>query len=528
MSKQIQIYDTTLRDGTQSEDVAFSLEDKFRVAARLVSLGVHFIEGGWPGANPKDTEFFKRVLKEVKFKQSKLVAFGSTRKAENTPNNDPVLNGLLESEAKTICIFGKTWDLHVKQALRIPLEDNLRLIQDSLQYLVNKRRTVFFDAEHFFDGYKANKKYALKALAAAVKGGASMLVLCDTNGGTLPHEITKIVSDVRKHFRKVPLGIHCHNDAGMGVANSIAAVMAGAIQVQGTINGIGERCGNANLCSVIPNLELKLDYKTIGLKKLAELRTTAKFVDELANRAGDIHQAYVGDAAFAHKGGIHINAILRDSRTYEHINPSKVGNTQRLLISEMSGLATLIHKVKEFGVNLNAEDPKAKNLLSKLKEWEARGYQFEGADASFEIFVKKELGLYKPYFQLNGFTVVDEIKNDLNAKAISRAEITLSVDGHQELASASGVGPVHALDQCLRTALERFYPQLKELRLIDYKVRVLPGSGGTASSVRVLIECGDDQQKWGTVGLSQNIIQASYQALVDAIDYKLLKTSKTH
>ncbi len=523
MAKQIQIYDTTLRDGTQSEDVAFSVEDKLRVAGRLDQLGIHYIEAGWPGASPKDTEFFQRAKQELRLKTSKLVAFGSTRKAGNTPDSDPVLQGLVNSGAKYFCIFGKTWDLHVRSALKISLDENLQLITDSIAYLKQHAKKVFFDAEHFFDGYKANKSYSIKALKAALKGGADLLVLCDTNGGSLPEEITRILGDVRKKI-KGPFGIHCHNDAGVGVANSLAAVDAGAIQVQGTINGIGERCGNANLCSVIANLELKKKFKTVGSKKLSYLRSVSQYVDEMANRAPDSHQPYVGDSAFAHKGGVHVNAVLKNSRTYEHIDPKKVGNHQRLLISDLSGLSTIVQKAHEFGVDLDANQDKSRELLIKLKKLENEGFQFEGAEASFEIFIKKEMGLYQPHFTLHGFTVTDRVEDDGKTPS-SEAEIHISVNGHEEKAQASGVGPVHALDCCLRKALERFYPQLSEVRLIDYKVRVLPGSGGTASSVRVLIEGGDLHNKWGTVGVSENIIHASYRALVDSIDYKLLKAT---
>lgn len=522
MSRIIQIYDTTLRDGTQSEDIAFSVEDKLLIAEKLDWLGIHYIEGGWPGSNPKDSEFFERARGELKLTKSRLSAFGSTRRADSSLESDSILKGLLDGGTKTVCIFGKSWDLHVKIALGISLKENLQLIKETVRFLKENKKEVFFDAEHFFDGFKANKKYALEVLASALSGGADVLVLCDTNGGTLPFEISAIIKQVKQKIRG-KLGIHCHNDGGVGVANSLAAVSGGALQVQGTINGIGERCGNANLCSVIPNLESKMGLKTIGTARLARLKSVSQFVDEMANRASDSHQAYVGDSAFAHKGGVHVHAMLKDSRTYEHINPQKIGNERKIVLSELSGLSTLLYKAKEFGIELKKEDPRTKSLLGKLKELENEGFQFEGAEASFEILIRKELGLYQPHFALHSFKVTDEISGEPDVHPFSRAEISLAVQGHDEKASATGVGPVHALDQALRQALERFYPVLKEVRLLDYKVRVLTTAKGTAATVRVLLECGDHQKHWATMGVSENIIQASYKALVDSIDYKLMK-----
>lgn len=522
MPKQIQIYDTTLRDGSQSEDISFTVEDKLRIAEKLDWLGVHYIEAGWPGASPKDTEFFRLAKKELKLKKSKLVAFGSTRKADNEAAHDKILNDLLESEAKIMCLFGKTWDLHVKKTLGISLTDNLELIFDSVAYLKKNKRQVFFDAEHFFDGYKANKKFALAGLKAAAKGGADVLVLCDTNGGTLPDEIEKIIKDVKKQVR-VPLGIHCHNDTGMAVANSMTAVKNGVVQVQGTINGIGERCGNANLCTIMANLELKWNIKTVGGTKLKNLKEVSTFVDEMANRQPVGSQPYVGQSAFAHKGGVHVHAILKDARTYEHVQPQKVGNRQRILISELSGKATVAHKAQEFGLPV---DSSSTEILTMLKDLESQGYQFEGAEASLEILIKKARNIYSPHFELIDFRVTDEILPGLTDSPTSEAFIHLKVEDHTESTSAKGVGPVHAIDQALRKALERFYPNLKELKLLDYKVRVLPAGSGTAAVVRVLIESGDGKTKWGTVGVSENIIHASYKALVDSIDYKLLKDKK--
>lgn len=522
MKKQIQIYDTTLRDGTQAEDIAFTVEDKLRIAEKLDWLGVHYIEGGWPGSNPKDSKFFERASKELKLKQARIVAFGSTRKASSRVEDDKNLSALLSAQTKAVCIFGKSWDLHVKIALSITLPENLKLIEESVAYLKKNKKEVIYDAEHFFDGYKANKKYAVDSLKAAAKGGADILVLCDTNGGTLPTEISKIVGEVRKKIRK-PFGIHCHNDSEVGVANSVAAVRAGVVHVQGTINGIGERCGNANLCSIMANLELKMGLRCVGSKKITRLRHLSQFVDEMANRASNRHQPYVGDSAFAHKGGIHVSAILKDSRTYEHTDPKKVGNQQRVLLSDLSGTATIAHKVKEFGISLKNDDPRLKELLVTLKDLENKGYQFEGAEASFEILIRKALKKYKPHFILHDFRVTDEIELEGEGKPTSEAIIHLAVEGREERTAAKGVGPIHALDKALRKALERFYPRLSEMELRDYKVRVLSGETGTASFVRVLIECGDKTDKWGTVGVSENIIHASYRALVDSLDYKLMK-----
>lgn len=523
--RTIEIYDTTLRDGTQGEDVSFTVEDKLRVAEKLDLLGVHYIEGGWPGASPKDTEFFSRAKKELKLKKAIFTCFGSTRRADHSSESDKVLNELLAADTKIICIFGKSWDLHVRQALRIPLKKNLELIEDSVAFLKKHKRQVFYDAEHFFDGFKANKNYALQTLKAASRGGADRLVLCDTNGGSMPHEIEKIIGEVRRVL-KTPLAIHCHNDGGVAVANSMAAVRAGAIQVQGTMNGIGERCGNANLCTMIANLELKMGTRSVGSKNLTRLQETSQFIYEIMNRTPLFHQPYVGKSAFAHKGGIHVHAILKNAKTYEHVDPRKVGNVQRVLLSDLSGISALIHKLKEYKIDLRPEDPRIRDLLVQLKELEKQGYQFEGAEASFEIFIKKVLGQYKPHFVLHDFKVTDEISMDQGGGPTSEAVIHLAVDGREEMTVAKGVGPVHAIDQALRKALERFYPQICEMKLLDYKVRVLPAGEGTAAVVRVLIECGDAHSTWGTVGVSGNIIHASYQALVDSIDYQLMKDPK--
>jgi len=520
MKDLVTLYDTTLRDGTQAEDISFSVEDKLRIAQKLDEAGIHYIEGGWPGSNPKDMEFFKECHK-LQLKNAKITAFGSTRKAKVKADQDNNLKSLLEAKTPVVTIFGKSWDFHVTSALRVSPEENLELIHDSIVFLKKNVDQVIYDAEHFFDGYKANPDYALKTLQAAEAAGAHWIVLCDTNGGSLPYEVFELTQKIKKLF-KVPLGIHCHNDGEVGVANSLEAVRAGASQVHGTINGFGERCGNANLVSVIANLKLKLKKDCISLDQLKHLRELSHFVDELANLKPNTHQAFVGNSAFAHKGGVHVNAVLKDARTYEHIEPEWVGNHRRVLLSDLSGASNILYKAQEMGISLDAESPLVKKLVKDLKELESQGYQFEGAEASFEILMKKALKTHRSFFDLVGFKVVDE-KKSKEAMPRSEAQIELKVEGQEEKTSAVGHGPVNALDQALRKALDRFYPQLKEVKLIDYKVRVLSSRKGTGSQVRVLIESSDGHEKWGTVGVSENIIEASWQALVDSIDYKLMK-----
>ncbi len=514
------IYDTTLRDGTQMEDISFSVEDKLRIAQKLDGLGFSYIEGGWPGSNPKDLKFFKEATR-LKLVTAKLTAFGATKRAGGLVQDDANIKALLKSGAQVAALVGKTWDLHVSDDLHIPLAENLELIFESVQYLKTHMAEVFFDAEHFFDGYRANPDYALAALKAAQQGGADCLVLCDTNGGSLTNEIEKAVKAVGKAFPKSCLGIHAHNDSELAVANTLAAVRAGASHVQGTINGFGERCGNANLCSVIPNLKLKLKLDCISDDGMRRLREVSRFVNELANLPANKRQPYVGDSAFAHKGGLHISAVRKNPRTYEHISPEVVGNRQRFLVSELSGRSSILLKAKEFGIKLIGSDKAVKTILDELKKLEEQGFQYEGAEASFELLIKKALGQTKRYFDLIGFRVISE-KREEGEEALSEATIMLVVDGELEHTAATGNGPVHALDNALRKALEKFYPQLKEVRLLDYKVRVLD-SVGTASKVRVLVESGDSRDKWGTVGVSENIIEASWQALADSITYKLLK-----
>lgn len=516
----LEIYDTTLRDGAQAEDVTFSAEDKVRVAQKLDELGVQYIEGGWPGANPKDIEFF-RMIKTVPLKSATVVAFGSTRKAGNPVQKDANLHALLEAGTGTITLFGKSWNLHVTDVLGISLAKNLEIIEDSIAYLREKGRRVFYDAEHFFDGYKTDPEHALNTLRRAVRAGAERVILCDTNGGTMPWEIRKICEAVKREC-KVPLGIHAHNDTEMAVANSLVALDAGVVQVQGTINGIGERCGNANLCSILPNLELKMKRRVLGDRRLARLREVSHFVAEIANLIPDKHQPYVGDSAFAHKGGVHIHAVQKNPATYEHVIPEKVGNRKRMLVSDHTGRSGLMEKVETYGITLSKDNPKLQELLATLKDLENEGYQFEGAEGSLELLTRKAVGRHKPSFQLLGFRVVVE-KREANTVPSSEATVTVKVGEEVQHTSAEGTGgPVNALDHALRKALEKFYPQLKEVKLLDYKVRVLAASHGTASKVRVLIESGDHKEKWGTVGVSENIMEASWQALADSIEYKLL------
>jgi len=519
----VKLYDTTLRDGTQAEDISFLVEDKIRIAHKLDEIGIHYIEGGWPGSNPKDVAFFKDIKKE-KLSQAKIAAFGSTRRAKITPDKDHNLKTLVQAEPDVCTIFGKTWDFHVREALRISLEENLELVFDSLEYLKARVPEVFYDAEHFFDGYKANPDDAIKALKAAQDAKADCIVLCDTNGGTMPFELVEIIREVRKHI-SAPLGIHTHNDSECAVANSIHAVNEGIVQVQGTINGFGERCGNANLCSIIPALNIKMKRECISDEQLRKMRDISRLVYELANISPDKHQPYVGNSAFAHKGGVHVSAIQRHPETYEHMRPERVGNMTRVLISDLSGRSNILAKAEEFKINMDSKDPVTLEILDNIKEMENRGYQFEGAEASFELLMKRALGTHRKFFSVIGFRVIDEKRHE-DQKPFSEATIMVKVGGKVEHTAAEGNGPVNALDNALRKALEKFYPKLKEVKLLDYKVRVLPAGQGTASSTRVLIESGDKEARWGTVGVSENIVDASYQALIDSIEYKLHRSDE--
>ncbi len=517
---EIEMYDTTLRDGSQAEEIAFSVEDKLRVTEKLDELGIPYIEGGWPASNPKDAEFFRKAQK-LKLKTSKLVVFGATHRPKHKPEDDVNLRSLADSGVKIATIFGKTWDFHVKEAFKIPLAENLEIITGSIGFLKESMEKVFFDAEHFFDGYKADSEYAVKCLLAAQEAGADCLVLCDTNGGTLPEDLRAIIKEVKKKITS-PFGIHAHNDSACAVANSVIAAGLGAVQVHGTINGYGERCGNANLCSVIPNLKLKMGYDCISDEGLVKMREASRFVAELANLRPFRHQPFVGDSAFAHKAGVHVSAVMKNPGTYEHIKPELVGNSRRVLVSDLAGKSNILRKAREFNINMDESSPLVQEIVHKLKDLENQGFQFEAAEGSFELLMKKTLKLHKRFFDLIGFRVIVE-KRKQDKLPVSEATIMINVNGQEEHTAATGDGPVNALDNALRKALNKFYPELKDVKLYDYKVRVLAAGKGTAAKVRVLIESGDSKRKWSTVGVSENIIDASYQALVDSIEYKLLK-----
>ncbi len=523
-SSLVKIYDTTLRDGSQAEDIAFSVEDKIRIAQKLDELGIHYIEGGWPGSNPKDLQFFQEI-RPVSLLHAKIVAFGSTCRAETQPQNDPNIQALIEAGTETVTLFGKSWDIHPLEALNISLDQNLEIIHQSVRFLKDQVSEVMFDAEHFFDGFKSNPRYAISTLKAAEEAKADWIVLCDTNGGTLPYEVQSIIKEVKKEIT-IPLGIHVHNDTEMAVANTILAVKEGIGLVQGTINGYGERCGNANLCSIIPNLKLKMAMDCITDAQLKKITEVSRFVSELANLPHHKYLPYVGDSAFAHKGGVHVSAIRKSGVTYEHVQPEQVGNRQRVLISDLSGGSNILYKAGEFKIDIESKDPKVREILDQLKQLENRGFQFEGAEGSFEILIKKALGQHKKFFELLGFRVIVEKKEE-ETPPLSEATIMVRVGNRVEHTAAVGNGPVNALDNAIRKALEKFYPELMEVKLLDYKVRILSTKDGTGAQTRVLIESGDGESKWGTVGVSENIIQASWQALVDSIDYKLLKEEET-
>ncbi len=521
MTTSISIFDTTLRDGTQGEGISLSADDKLKIAQKLDALGVHYIEGGNPGSNSKDIEFFQRV-KSFKL-NAKITAFGSTRRKNSLAEQDSSLVRIAESGVPAATLVGKSWDFHVHTALQTTLEENLSMIYDSIAFLKRNQMEAMFDAEHFFDGYKHNPEYALSALRRAQEAGANWLVLCDTNGGTLPSEIHEIVKRVSLEL-SAPIGIHTHNDCELAVANSLAAVQAGARQVQGTINGYGERCGNANLCSIIPNLQLKLGYQVLPDEKLRSLTGTARYVSEIANVHMPVGQAFVGNAAFAHKGGIHVSAIMKDSKTYEHIQPELVGNKQRILVSELAGQSNIISKAQELGLDVNANNDKTKKIMDDIKELEHQGYQFEGADASLELLLREAFGgAHKEIFKVESFKILVE---KTNGQMISEAIVKINVDGKQVYTAAEGNGPVNALDNALRKALMQFYPDIEHFHLSDYKVRVIDEKDATAAKVRVLVESTGLDNSWSTVGVSNNVIEASWEALVDSIRYALLKMSK--
>ncbi|MBF0359026.1 MAG: citramalate synthase [Magnetococcales bacterium] len=520
-SNFITLYDTTLRDGSQGEDILFSVDDKLRITKRLDSLGVPFIEGGWPGANPKDDAFFSEVRK-LTLKNSRVSAFASTKRPGGAVEDDKTMQGLLAAETGVVTIFGKSWDLHVRDALNISLEENLELIFESIRFLKSRVDTVFYDAEHFFDGHKANPEYALKTLIAARDAGADALVLCETNGGRLVGEVVRSTEAALELGATV--GIHTHNDSGLAVANTLAAVEAGATHVQGTINGIGERCGNCDLTTVIPNLLMKMGRKSdVWPEQLQNLTGVSRFVDEMINRSPRKNQPFVGQSAFAHKGGIHVSAVSKNSATYEHIRPELIGNKQRILVSDQSGKSNLVAKLAEFGItNLDSQDSRLQELLADVKDLESRGYQFDGADASFELRARRAMDQVPEFFKLQGFRVIDERRQRNGNGPIVGAEATVKLNVANRLVHLvwEGAGPVDSLHGALCRALEWYYPSINDVKLVDFKVRILSGIG-TGARVRVLIEWQDGEQRWGTVGVSDHIIAASYDAMVEALVYKL-------
>ncbi|MUL36619.1 citramalate synthase [Gloeocapsopsis dulcis] len=524
-SNQLWIYDTTLRDGTQREGLSVSTEDKLRIARRLDQLGIPFIEGGWPGANPKDVQFFWQ-LQEEPLLQAEIVAFCSTRRPHIPAAEDPLLQAILSAGTRWVTIFGKSWDLHVTEGLKTSLDENLAMIRDTIEYLRSQGRRVIYDAEHWFDGLKYNREYALETLNAAIAAGAEWLVLCDTNGGTLPHEVSSVVKDVIQVVgdRNSPqIGIHTHNDSDTAVANALAGVLEGARMVQGTMNGYGERCGNANLCSLIPNLQLKLGYSCIQTDQLAQLAQTSRLISEVVNLAPDDHAPFVGRSAFAHKGGIHVSAVERNPLTYEHIQPEQVGNSRRIVISDQAGLSNVIAKARTFGIELDKQNPAARQILQHLKNLESEGYQFEAAEASFDLLMREALGKRQQFFTIKGFQVHCDLVSGIeqqNSNALATVKIT--VNGQDILEAAEGNGPVAALDAALRKALVNFYPQIAEFELSDYKVRILDEHSGTSAKTRVLLESRSHHQRWTTVGVSTNILAASYQAVVEGLEYGLL------
>ncbi|MEM8502592.1 MAG: citramalate synthase [Cyanobacteria bacterium P01_D01_bin.1] len=530
-SHKVLIYDTTLRDGVQRHGISCTLEDKIKILHRLAQLGIPFIEGGWPGANTVDTQLFDYLQNEP-VENTQVVAFGSTRRPHQAALESSVLQALLEAETQWLTIFGKSWDLHVTDALKVSLEENLAMIQDSVEFLRAHGRHVIYDAEHWFDGYRANPQYALKTLNAAVLGGADWLVLCDTNGGTLPKQIEAVVTEVQAWLQanysdlaELPqIGIHTHNDSGTAVASALEAITAGARMVHGTINGYGERCGNADLCSVIPNLQLKMNYDCLPAQQLKNLTETSRFVSEIVNLAADDHAPYVGRSAFAHKGGIHISAVERNPKTYEHVEPNAVGNSRHIVVSSSSGASTVLAKAKSYGIELTKDNPATRRIINHVKELEGKGYQFEAAEASFELLMLTELGLHQPMFQLRGFEVnYNVIQSDVLCNIGARAMIKAAVKGHGVLEVAECMGPVSALDKALHKALVDFFPMVKQFYLTDYKVRILNSEAGTAAKVRVLVESSDGEARWSTVGVSVNILEASYQAVAAGIEYGLYR-----
>lgn len=518
--KEIKIFDSTLRDGSQGEGISFSVEDKLKIVKSLDELGISYVEAGNPGSNSKDLEFFKR-LKDINLKNTTVVAFGSTRRKGIKADEDQNVIALLNANTSAVAIFGKTWDFHVTDIIRATLDENLEMIKDTISFFKDKGKEVTFDAEHFFDGYKANSEYAILALKAASDAGADYLTLCDTNGGTFPNEIHSITKEVCEKFKDTKIGIHTHNDSELAVANSIMAVEAGATQIQGTFTGFGERCGNANLSAIIPNLQLKKNYRCIPDEQMINLTNTARYISEVSNLSLSNNMAYVGDSAFAHKGGMHIDGVNKASHSFEHVDPELIGNRRRFLMSEVAGRSSIISSIQKVDKTITKDSVEAKEIIDELKSLEHEGYQYEGAESSFELVVRKALGKYTPSFKINDFKTIGE-HSILGCENNTSSIIKVTVDGKTEITAEQGNGPVNALDKALRKALEVFYPELKSVYLTDYKVRVLDTENTTNAKVRVIIESTDGNNTWSTVGVSSDIIEASLIALRDSIEYKLI------
>ncbi len=518
----LELYDTTLRDGTQREGISLSVKDKLEIARKIDRLGIHYIEGGWPGANPKDIELFEQA-RGLRLTSARLSAFGSTRKAHGAAETDPTLASLINSDAPVVCIVGKSSAWQVRDVLNTTLDENLEMVGDSIAYLKAKGRTTFYDAEHFFDGFKVDPDYSKKCLQIAAAAGVDCIVLCDTNGGTLPADISAIVRQAVAAVPGTKIGIHAHNDCELAVANSLAAVEAGATHVQGTINGYGERCGNANLCSILPNLQLKLGHQLVSDEQLSHLTEVARSIAEIANLPPDAHLAYVGRSAFAHKAGLHVSAILKSAHAYQHIDPALVGNEKRVLVSELSGRGNVNYKAAELGLDMDGGGAQAQTVVDEIKELESQGYQFEGAEASFQLLVQRSQANYQAPFQLVDFSVTSQRRGD--HPAVAEATVKVKVGDELFHTAAEGNGPVNALDAAVRKALLAFYPHISDIALADYKVRVIEGSHGTAARVRVFIESEGNGQEWTTVGSSENIIEASCHALVDSLEFFLWKNS---
>ena len=526
-TKKLYFYDTTLRDGMQGTNIFFSVEDKIKIAKRLNDAGIHYIEGGWPESNPGAQRFFEEI-KHIHLDHAKIADFGAPRRPHTSCKEDGNLTALLNSEAPVVTIFGKSWNLHVESIMQISKQENLAMIRDSVSYLLDNGREVFYDAEHFFDGYKSDSEYALKSLESAVEGGSKWLVLCDTNGGSMPFEIEEITRSVIGHFKYFPdinIGIHAHNDCAMAVANSVTAVQTGASMVHGTINGYGERCGNADLTAVIPILALKMKLNCISSENLEKLVSLSRFVSETANQPLAYSQAFVGKSAFAHKAGIHVNAIMKNPKAYEHINPLLVGNERKVLVSEQSGRSNIEYKAKELGLNMEKSEVNGRQIVSVVKDLEDCGYQFDAAEGSLKLIMEKLTGQFKPCFELQSFRVV--VEKDMERPCYAYAMVKIKVGKTMEITSAEGDGPVSALDNALRKALTTIYPSLNNMQLVDFKVRVIEGMGGTDAKVRVLIDSRDENSNFSTIGVSENIIEASWHALADSFQYKLSLDEKS-